>query len=139
MSDFARSKEYLGRGLAFPLQVDARGGLALTGGERDIEQAIRIILGTAPGERRMRPEFGCRIHELVFAPRDATTRALAVHYVETALARWEPRIETREVKVSTDQVQDGALLIEIRYEIKDTHDERSIIYPLYLTAEGAGE
>ncbi len=136
MPDYYHDKEYLGRGLAFPLRVDARGGLALVAAERDIEQAIRIILGTAPSERRMRPEFGCRIHELAFDPRDGSTAAMAERYVRLALARWEPRIVVQSVEVTIDSENDGVLLIEIQYRIKDTHDERSIIYPLYLTAEG---
>jgi phage baseplate assembly protein W len=130
-----RDREYIGQGLAFPLQVDPRGGIALATGTHDIEQAIRIILMTAPGERVMRPEFGCRIHELVFAPHDAATESLAAYYVQEALERWEPRIELREVDVVTDPARDGVLLVEIRYLVKDTHDERSIVYPFYLSGE----
>jgi len=135
MSDNVRDREYIGQGLAFPLQLDPRGGIALASGERDIEQAIRIILMTAPGERMMRPEFGCRIHELVFAPHDAATESLAVYYVQEALARWEPRIDLQAVDIVADPRRDGVLLVEIKYQIKDTHDERSIVYPFYLTGE----
>ena len=135
MNENIRDREYIGQGLAFPLQVDPRGGIALATGTHDIEQAIRIILMTAPGERVMRPEFGCRIHELVFAPHDASTESLAAYYVQVALERWEPRIELREVDVITDPARDGVLLVEIKYEVKDTHDERSIVYPFYLSGE----
>ncbi len=135
MSDNVRDREYIGQGLAFPLQLDPRGGIALASGERDIEQAIRIILMTAPGERMMRPEFGCRIHELVFAPHDAATESLAAYYVQEALARWEPRIDLQAVDIVADPRRDGVLLVEIKYQIKDTHDERSIVYPFYLTGE----
>ena len=83
----------------------------------------------------MRPEFGCRIHELVFAPHDAATESLASYYVQIALERWEPRIELREVEVVTDPARDGVLLVEIKYLVKDTHDERSIVYPFYLSGE----
>lgn len=131
----ARDKAYLGQGLAWPLQVDSRGGLALAHGERDLEQAIQIILETAPGERVMRPEFGCRIHDLVFAPHDAATEGLVIHYVEAALERWEPRVAVQQVNISTDPTRDGVLLIEIRYQVKDSHDERSIVHPFYLTGE----
>ena len=68
-----QEKAYLGKGLAFPLQINARGDIAMTAGEEDIRQAIRIILGTAPGERVMRPEFGCGIHDYVFSPADGST------------------------------------------------------------------
>ena len=135
MNSNIRDREYIGQGLAFPLQIDPQGGIALAAGRRDIEQAIRIILGTAPGERRMRPEFGCRIHELVFAPRNAATERLVVYYVQEALERWEPRIELRDVEVAPTPGHDGALLVEIRYQVKDTHDERSIVYPFYLAGE----
>jgi Bacteriophage baseplate protein W len=137
VSDNIRDREFLGQGLAFPLQINQQGGIALARGEHDIEQAIRIILGTAPGERVMRPEFGCRIHELVFAPDNAATRGLAVYYVEEALDRWEPRITLQQVNVSSEPQQDGVLLVEIKYLIKDTYDERSIVYPFYLTGEEA--
>jgi phage baseplate assembly protein W len=131
----ARDRAYLGQGLTWPLRVDSRGGLALAHGEREIEQAIQIILETAPGERVMRPEFGCRIHDLVFAPHDAATEGLAIHYVEEALERWEPRVTVQQVRVATDPARDGVLLIEIRYQIKNTHDERSIVHPFYLSGE----
>jgi phage baseplate assembly protein W len=131
----ATDRAYLGEGLSWPLQVDSRGGLALAHGERELEQAIQIILETAPGERVMRPEFGCRIHDLVFAPHDAATEGLVIHYVEDALERWEPRVTVQQVNISADPSHDGVLLIEIRYEVKDTHDERSIVHPFYLTGE----
>jgi phage baseplate assembly protein W len=87
MNDNVRDREYIGQGLAFPLQVNPQGGIALASGKHDIEQAIRVILSTALGERVMRPEFGCRIHELIFAPHDAATESLVVYYVEEALAQ----------------------------------------------------
>jgi phage baseplate assembly protein W len=128
-------REFIGQGLAFPLQIGPQGGIALASGERDIEQAIRIILETAPGERMMRPEFGCRVHELVFAPRNAATEGLLIHYVGEALERWEPRIEVQEIDIVPDPGPGAALLVEIKYRIKDTHDERSIVYPFFLTGE----
>ncbi len=131
-----RDREFLGQGLAFPLQIGQQGGLALAKGVTDIEQAIHIILGTIPGERIMRPEFGSRIHELVFAPDNASTRRLAAYFVEEALDRWEPRIDVMDVDVSSDPGRPGALIIEIRYQVKDTYDERSIVYPFFLQGEG---
>ena len=65
--------ELLGSGLSFPLTVDRRGGIALATGEQDVDQAIEIILSTAPGERPMRPEFGCGVHDFVFDTIDAAT------------------------------------------------------------------
>lgn len=135
MRDFSKDKEYLGRGLAFPVQLTPKGEIALVSAEQDIEQSIRIILSTMPGERLMRPEFGCRVHELLFEPQDATTEGLIVYYVEQALGRWEPRIEVQEVRVVRDGYDTGVLLVEIDYRIKSTHDERSIVYPFYIMAE----
>lgn len=135
MESDLRNREFLGQGVAFPFQVNPRGEIALAKGERDIEQSIRIILETMPGERVMRPEFGCRIWELVFAPHDPTTEGLLIHYVEEALTRWEPRIDLTEVHVSDDPIHDGAVLVEINYVIKATHDERSIVYPFYIQVE----
>jgi hypothetical protein len=134
MGNDVKNREFLGQGWAFPLQVNPRGEVALASGERDIEQAIRIILETEPGERVMRPEFGCRVHELVFAPHNAATEGLLVHYVEQALERWEPRVEVQEVDVAPDS-HGGAMLVEIKYRVKATHDERSIVYPFYLMGE----
>jgi len=130
-----RDREYIGQGLAFPLQVNPRGELALASGERDIEQAIYIVLSTIPGERVMRPEFGCRVHELVFAPHNAATEGLAALYVKQALDRWEPRIDVMAVDIETDPLHDGALLINVKYRVRDTHNERSIVYPFYLAEE----
>ncbi len=137
MKDNRIDREFLGQGLAFPLQIDPRGGIALAKGQSDIVQSIKIILSTAPGERVMRPEFGCRVHELVFASRNATTEGLLVHYVEQALGRWEPRIDVLEVNVSIDAKDPyaGTWFVEIKYRIKATHDDRSIIYPFFLMGE----
>ena len=135
MSSDVKNREFLGQGLTFPLEISQQGGLNVAKGVTDIEQAIQIILGTMPGERIMRPEFGSRIHELVFAPDNASTRRLAAYYVEEALDRWEPRINVLEVNASTDPNIPGALMIEIQYQIKDTYDERSIVYPFFLQGE----
>jgi phage baseplate assembly protein W len=135
MRDDMQRREFLGQGLAWPLQIDPRGGIALASGEHDIGQSIQIILETAPGERVMRPTFGCRIHELVFAPHNATTRGLMKLYIEEALAQWEPRIDVHEIDITSPPDRREVLLVEIKYQIKDTYDERSIIYPFYITGE----
>lgn len=127
----AASKEFLGVGWAFPVTVDPRGRIALARQERDVEEAMRIILLTPRGQRMMRPEFGCQIHDLLFAPNDATTAGLAAYYVEQALGRWEPRIRVEEVMARPDLTDAGRLLITIQYEIKATHDSRSLVFPFY--------
>src|SRR5437763_10950394 len=124
-------RDFLGTGWTFPVGVDAHGRIALAHQERDIEEAIRIILLTPKGQRVMRPEFGCQIHELVFAPNDATTAGLAAYYVEEALGRWEPRIEVLDVTADPDPENSGRLLVEIRYQIRATLDERTLVFPFY--------
>ena len=130
-----QNKAFLGTGWAFPVQANGRGEIAMVSGEKDIEQAIWIILGTRPGERVMRPTFGCRAHELVFEPRDATTSSLLKSYVQEALEFWEPRIQLISVETYTDEENDGTVLVDIQYRIKSTHDVRSIVYPFYLAGE----
>jgi len=127
--------DFRGVGWAFPVGVDERGGIALTALDANIEQSIRIILLTAKGQRVMRPEFGCDLHELLFAHNDASTAGLAVHYVKEALNMWEPRIQLLDVRASTDPAQPSRLLIAIRYEVKATHDRRSLVFPFYAIPE----
>ena len=129
------NREFLGQGWAFPLQFDARGNIALAKGIEDIEQSIRIILETMPGERVMRPEFGCQVKELLFSPRNAATETALISYVDEALARWEPRISVFSIEVRDDSANDGAWIVEINFTVKDTHDERSIVYPFFIEGE----
>ena len=131
-------RHFLGQGWRFPLGVDGRGGLGLSRYENDIEEAIKIILGTAQGERVMRPEFGSSIHEFVFAPNNATTAGLLAFHVNEALARWEPRIDVTEVNVQPDSLEPSRVLIDIDYVVKSTNDEVNMVYPFYLipTEEG---
>jgi phage baseplate assembly protein W len=123
--------DFLGVGWAFPMSTDARGRIALARRERDIEEAMCIILLTPKGQRVMRPEFGCQIHDLIFAPNNATTAGLAAYYVEEALGMWEPRITVHDVTARPDPNDAGRLLIEIQYEIKANHDRRSLVFPFY--------
>ena len=126
------NKDILGTGWAYPAYIDVRGGIALSRHEDDIEQSIRIILSTAKGERRMRPNFGCDVHKLIYAPNNATTWGLAIHYVEEALGWWEPRIEVTDIQASADPLNTARLLIDIKYQIKATNDARNIVFPFYL-------
>ncbi len=122
---------FLGTGWSFPPRPDGRGGIALVSDAEKIEQAIRIILSTPIGQRVMRPTFGSRLHELVFAPLNPETFGLAELYVEEALTFWEPRIEVLEVNARSDPDQPSLLLIAVDYRIKATHDQRSLVYPFY--------
>ena len=107
----------------------------MTHARNELTQAIYIILSTSPGQRVMRPTFGCRLHELVFAPNNSHTAAQARRYVEEALGMWEPRINVLNVVVAPDPKENNRLLIEIEYEAKATHDRRSLVHPFYLIPE----
>ncbi len=126
------SWDFVGSGWAFPLRTDGTGGFALVSREREIAESIRLVLATAPGERPMRPEFGCGIHEFVFAPADASTAGRIAAEVRRALERWEPRIEVVDVEVGFDEVERGTLYIEIGYEVRGTNDPRSLVFPFYV-------
>jgi uncharacterized protein len=134
------SLDLIGRGWAFPLGVDPRGGIAIVEGDEEIRQAIVLIVRTRRGARVMRPEFGCRIWELLFAPNDASTWTMAGHHVREALGWWEPRIEVEDVRGSASPDDPATVLIEVDYTIRATHDRRSLVFPFYLIpgeAEGA--
>jgi phage baseplate assembly protein W len=124
--------EILGSGIAFPLQVDRRGGIALAHDETDVDQAIQLILGTAPGERPMRPEFGCGVHDFVFDTIDAGTVARMETEIRSALDRWEPRIEVSDLDFDLDGVERGELLINIAYRLRATNHMRNLVYPFYV-------
>jgi phage baseplate assembly protein W len=132
-NDYVAS-DILGTGFRFPFSVDGRGGVAMASQETDIDEAIRIILGTARGERRMRPLFGSRINELVFAPNNASTWGLMKQYINEALAWWEPRIEVLDIDVGSDVSDASRLLVNIHYRVKTTSDERSLVYPFYIAS-----
>jgi phage baseplate assembly protein W len=124
--------EIIGSGLAFPLQVDRRGGIALARDETDVEQAIELILATAPGERPMRPEFGCGVHDFVFDSIDATTAGKMELAIRDALDRWEPRVVVETVEFNLDEVGDGRLIIDIGYRVRVTNTMRNLVYPFYV-------
>src|SRR6201996_3559648 len=118
--------DLIGSGLSFPLQADQRGVLALAHGVTDIEQAIRVILGTAPGERPMRPEFGCGVHDFVFDSIDASTVGRMEDAIRSALDRWEPRIQVETVEFDLSQADNGLLTIDIGYSVRATNTERNL-------------
>lgn len=127
------AREFLGTGWQFPVTTDRKGDVELSTGVDDIEESIRIVLGTAKGERVMRPEFGCGIHEYVFESTNATTLNLVEAAVEEALVEWEPRIEVSNVDASADRVAEGRLSISIDYRVRSSNTEHNLVYPFYLT------
>jgi hypothetical protein len=148
-----RSQDFVGAGWAFPLRVDPKTGrIALSYDARDIEEAIRMILGTSPGERVMRPQFGSDLANAIFSINSAATAAHVEDYVRDALALWEPRVDVIAVTIvyGRDSAQnlipfdpdtamrllnspdtDAMMLVDIRYRIRATNDERNLVYPFY--------
>ena len=124
--------EIIGSGLAFPLSVDRRGAISLAHDEQDIDQAIQLILGTAPGERPMRPEFGCGVHDFVFHSIDTNTLAAMEVAIREALDRWEPRIDVVSIRFDSSQADNGLLTIDITYEVRSTNTTRNLVYPFYV-------
>jgi|SRR5882757_470773 phage baseplate assembly protein W len=124
--------DFIGAGWNFPLSVDATSRVALATQARDIEQAIEIILRTSPGERPMRPEFGCRVQDHLFSPTNATTAAAIASDVRAALDRWEPRIDVADVRVGFDQAELGTFYIDVVYVIRGDNDERNLVFPFYV-------
>ena len=126
------SEDFIGRGWAFPIRTGPTGGIALVSGEQEIEEAIRLIIGTAYGERPMRPEFGCAIHDFVFAAVNGSTAGRIGYEVRRSLERWEPRIEVEDVEVTTDVTDASTIYIDIRYVIRATNDPRNLVFPFYV-------
>jgi Bacteriophage baseplate protein W len=123
--------EFVGSGLAFPMRIDPTGSVALVSDHAEIRESMRLILGTAQGERPMRPEFGCGIHNLVFAPANASTAGQAAYAVQIALNRWEPRITVQDIDVTFEQNGVGIMYIAITYTIRGTNDPRNLVFPFY--------
>jgi uncharacterized protein len=130
MTEPGRNGDIIGRGWGFPAAVTASGAVHLVGGEEELAAAIRMILSTTPGERVMRPEFGCEMWSLVFAPLTAGTLGLIEQSVRTALERWEPRIVLDRI-VAVAQQEQGRVVIEIDYRSRASNDTRNLVYPFY--------
>lgn len=119
------------------LQLAPEGEVEMVEGPAAIQQAIFLLLSTTPGERVMRPSYGCDIHQLVFAPGDDTTAGLAVHYVRRAIERWEPRVEIRELDAEIDPYTPGKLNIALKYRIRATLHVDTVSLAFSLTGEDA--
>jgi phage baseplate assembly protein W len=125
------------RGVRFPLSLDASGGVFAATQHDHVRQSLFVLLGTAPGERVGRPDYGCRIHDLMFAPNNALTAARAEVYCEEAIARHEPRVVRLAVHAAASGDAPNRLDIRIRYELAAGEPPRELVYPLHLHAEVA--
>lgn len=127
------NRNFLGVGWRFPLQVTPSGRIAHAAFEQRIEEAIVLILSTAPGERPMLPDFGCGIHDVVFEPNDPRTIALVVHMVRQALTRYEARIDLLDVHAENAAEAPNLLLVRINYRVRATNAIGNLVYPFYIT------
>lgn len=133
------SYDFVGAGWAFPMSVDTRGGIALARREQELEQAMRLILATYPGERPMRPQFGSRLRDYIFRSATVETAAQLSHEVQMALERWEPRVKIDHVNVLVDAEERNKLYIDISYVIKGENDKRNLVFPFYSIPEDGSE
>ena len=125
-------RPFLGKGWRFPVAINLTGGLSSSQLEESVRESIFIILGTAPGERVARPQFGCRIHDLMFDPNNSITAARAVYYCEEALYKFEPRLKDVAVTAEPNRVEPNRLDIRIAYQIAGESSKKNLVYPFYL-------
>ena len=131
----ANERDFLGKGLRFPVSVNLNGGVSSSQLEENVRQCLFIILGTAPGERIMRPEFGCRIHDLMFAPNNDMTAARAEVFCEEAIYKFEPRISNVACRALVNEDEVNRLDIRIEYVIAGKNDKRNLVFPFYLRVD----
>ena len=122
--------DFIGNGWAFPAGINRNGSVRLVTGTEEVDAAIRMILSTVPGERVMRPDFGCSMWEQLFAPLTASTLGLIEQAVREALERWEPRIELESVDAVGEQ-STGTVHITVAYRVRSTNDVRNLVFPFY--------
>lgn len=128
---------FIGRGLGWPMGVDHTGSIRLTSGAPDLDESIALVLMTAPGERLMRPQFGCTIWDLLFEPVTPNLLGLMAEAVRRALAQWEPRIEVEDVRPVPDAADAALVHIAISYRVRSTNDRRNLVYPFYVIPHDA--
>lgn len=129
-------REFLGTGWKYPVGAEADGSISSSSYEENIRESIMLILGTAKGERLMRPEFGCSIHEYAYSTMETLTQRMIENAIYEALVAWEPRIEVNEIKALTEKALEGKLLISIGYRVRRSNTQVNLVYPFYLK-EGA--
>ena len=128
-------RDFLGKGLRFPVSLNLSGGVSSSALEENVRQSLFVILGTAPGERVMRPEFGCEIHDLMFAPNNLITAARAQIYCEEAILKFEPRVARVTCAATPNPDEPNRLDVRIEYVIAGSNDKRNLVFPFYLRNE----
>ncbi|HZA24511.1 MAG TPA: GPW/gp25 family protein [Dehalococcoidia bacterium] len=123
-------------GGTFPgLTLSAQGGIGMVEGEAAVRQAILLLISTIPGERVMRPEYGCDLHRLLFSLNDDTTAGMAIHYISMALRRWEPRVDIVRLDAMANPVRPDVLDIMLVYRVRTTDSERQLALSMDLSGE----
>lgn len=135
----SNDRDFLGKGLRFPVSVNLGGGVSSSALEENVRQSLFVILGTAPGERINRPDFGCRIHDLMFAPNNDITAARAEVYCEEAIYKYEPRVERVSCRAQPNADAPNRLDLRIEYVIAGKNEKRNLVYPFYLKDEDEEE
>ena len=125
--------DFLGVGWSSPVALTATGQIQLAEYEDLVRQPIWTILATAPGERVMRPDFGCGLHNFVFAPASASTQGQIASAVRRSLIEWEPRIDVLDVAVFPDDALPNRLFVQVNYQVRTTNNRFNLVYPFYLT------
>ncbi|MDQ1684288.1 MAG: uncharacterized protein QOC82_1025 [Frankiaceae bacterium] len=123
---------FIGRGIAWPMGVDHTGALRTSEGPADLDRSMRVVIATAPGERVMRPQFGCRIWDLLFEPVTPNLLGQMAQAVRDAIAQWEPRATVEDVEVHQDDDDHALVHISVRYVVRSTNDRRNLVYPFYV-------
>lgn len=131
----SNDRDFLGKGLRFPVSINLNGGVSSSQLEENVRQSIFIILGTAPGERINRPQFGCQIHDLMFAPNNDVTAARAEVFCEEALYKFEPRISKVACRAMPNADEPNRLDIRLEYVIAGKNDKKNLVFPFYLKTE----
>jgi Bacteriophage baseplate protein W len=131
-------KEFLGKGWRFPVAVNLTGGISASSYEDNVRESIFVILGTAPGERINRPDFGCRIHDLMFAPNNPLTAASAEFFVEEAIYKFEPRIQEVTVQAAPNADEPNRLDLRVEYIIEGKNTPKNLVFPFYLRKPDEG-
>lgn len=134
MTNFVGLNMYIGKGIGFPLAINLHGNIQTSTQIKNIEESIYIILGTKLGERVYRPDFGCRLHELTFAPMNTSTLLQTRLYVQVALEKWEPRIVIIGIETEVNFIE-ACVNIIINYHLLENYNPRSLVYPFYINSK----
>jgi hypothetical protein len=127
--DFDEGRPFAG------IQIASTGGVDMVSGHASVRQSILMLLTTAPGERVMRPDYGCRLQELVFSPNDPTSHGLAIHYVRSAIRRWEPRVEILFLDATASEEDPGRMDITLAYRLRRTGRRENLVIPVFMAEE----